>query len=757
MSKVKAKERDEKADFDRWLAYTFTNLNTAPDVPDWLHKKLAEVYRFDRNESFLQKIKKMRRLKKVMFIDPVNYICTVLTARSLKTEVSANYGFIYSSDKKYASRISDTKLVKNPVLVSYCIAPSLVSTDGEYRNRLFRFGQFDIICERYPEIMEVLEKLMIHKIERYEISLECENFYPQMEHEYLAELIDHSLVDRAVQIKFFCIFWLVEIWNISINLQENHQNPKFNQIFFAHLDDDLREFRNLTKRFGAKLTEMLQYCTTPLMIRATDKAIYPVTHSVGQKLQPLKVLEVEEPMNIYFAPWREVYLSGLATDLLANIICPSFAIFVDWFYIKNSKKGLFDNEQQYQKIEYSERALTITKKLRETQRITYTRDPKTDDKVFLNGMFQSLYDRIDDPVDFAKAHLLMSNVTLGFIMENVGRTFVDIPTLIKSEKWVARCGNVMRDPWVFRKYCWDIQYGLLCLNVKLGVTHSDLHLNNCTINDLDPLVTDPKARVIYKIAGLWYAVRTHGPYACIIDFSRGTVHPQRVEKLPHWPNRESFEDFVEQQNRSMIGKLEQTVPTFMKINRDKVVELQRDNFDKFYRIYTAVDSYDFSSRVAKGFKGLARESVTLAEKIAKISEHYLTNIMLKVINNNDLEVDWPLQVILRECFTDEIFEIATPRDWTVTDMWIFDREEKENGKEKPACGGLPYTLDKFSCWPPILKTEYGMEEGAKDDSKKYRVTSVAHMDAMREQYEAYRKEQMKMVNYIARRHHEKYA
>lgn len=739
-------KRDEKQDFDRWLAYTFVRMNSSPDVPKWIQDKLTHV------ESFLHKIKKMRRLKKTMFIDPVNYICTVLTAKSLKTDITANYGFIYSSDIKYNNKYMQ-KRDKSPVCISYCIAPSLMSSDGEYRNRLFQFGQFQLIDNKYSEIMEWLEKYAVHKIERYEISLECENFYPQIGHEYLAEQLDHYLVKQAVLLKFFAIFWLTEVYTRSIGMQENHINPKFDQIFFAHLDEDLKEFAALKRKFGEPLVlEMIRFCTNPVVKRATDQEIYTVPLNVGQKLQPLNVGEVQEPLNIYFSPWREIYLSSLASDLMANLICPSFAIFVDWFYIKNSKKGLFDNEQQYQKIEFSERALVVTKKLREAQRITYTRDPKTDERVPLNAMFKELHGKIEDPIDFTNAHLLMSNVTLGFVTENVGRTFADITVLEKSKSWISRVGSMSED-WVFRKYAFDMCYGLLCLNEKLRITHSDLHLNNGTINDLDPLITDPKARVLYHVGGRWYSLRTHGPYACIIDFSRGTIDPAQVEKYPHWRDRQSYEDFVTTQNTAMIRKLEDTLPTFMKINREKLVELQRDHFDKFYQIYTAVDPFDFFTRISKGLnKVLSAKSMTLVDRIIKVSEHYLTNIMIKVLTNPDLDVEWPLHVILQECFNEDIFDPAEPRDWNVTDMWLYDRPEKE----------LPYSLSKFASWPPIIKTEYGLpptknNELPVDETGKYRITSVATMDAGRQQYEGYRKEQMKMVNYIAQRHLEKYA
>lgn len=756
---AKDKER-EKDDFDRWLAYMFTKMNTADYVPEWVHKKLREVYRFDRDNSFIHQVKKMRRLKKGTFIDPVNYICTVLTARNVKTGITANYGFIYSTDFKYYNRYSMHKAAKNPVFFSYCIAPSLLSADGEYRNRLLKFEQFAFISETYAREIESLEKNMAHKIERYELSLECENFFPQIEHEALAEQLDYYLVQYAVQAKFFALFWLVEIHSLSINMQENHQNPKFNQIFFTHLEEDLREFKELVKKFGQKrIDEMVEYCTTPVFRRNIDGAIYTVQHSVGQKLRPLNVGEVQEPLNLLFSPWLEIYLARLTSDLLANAICPSFAIFVDWFYIKNSRKGLFDNEQQYQKLEYSERALAITKKLRETQRITYLRDPKTDERKPLNAMFQILYDKIDDPIEYSKANLLMSNVTLGFVSEDVGRTFADIPILAKSAKWTARVGDILKTDWVFRKYVFDVQYALVSKNIHLETTHSDLHLNNCTINDRVGGDVDPEARVLYCIRGTWYALRARGPYACLIDFSRGTIHPKRVEKYAHWPDRSSYDEFVTLQNHRMINKLEQTVPTFMKINKDKIVELQRTQFDKFYRIYTAVDGYDFATRMSKAFgKLVSKASIALVDRIAKICEHHLTNIMLKLVNNPDLDVEWPMLTVIFECFTDDIVDINAVQKWPVIDMWLFDRATAD--KTDATTSALPYSLERFDSWPPMLKKEYGLplaKDGEADISARYPIESTAYMDGLRLDYEKYRKEQMRMIDYIAQRHQEKYA
>lgn len=739
MSKLK-----HKSDFDRWYVSEFRKM-TEDSAPTWIRERLNEALSIDRyEETFLRKIGKIRRLKKLTAIDPVNYICTVFRATSLKLNISVNYAFLYSSDMKYHNKIHNIKEPDNPVLIWYCVAPSLQSQDGEYRNRLIRFGQFDILVKKYAVIFEYIEKFLIDKVEKYELSLETEDFFPQIEHERLAETLSHRIVQTSLNMRFFIQFWLMEVYSLSVNLQENHINPKFNQIFFPHLDEDIKEFRAIKAKFGdEKVQDLIEMLSLPIYPSATAKLkLMKSYHSVGQKLRPLNVGEVQEPLNIKYAPWREIYLSGRAADLLVNTICPNFAIFVDWFYIKNAKKGLFDNEQQYQKLEFSDRSLVITRKLQETQRLTYTRDPKRDTKQFLNAAFEQVYQGIEDPIDFIKGNLLMSNVTLGFITENVGRTLTDIPSLQKSKEWLAVVGDYYKYE-TFKKYAFDFCYGVLALN-KIGQTHSDAHLNNLTINNIDTAVNKAGSHAMYSVQGYWFAVPVRGPYGCLIDLSRGTIHPNMVKDYKYFANKEELNEFVDEQNARIIWKLENTIPTFMKLHGDKIRELMASHFDKFYQLYTAVDTFDIFSKISKYFdKKCDRDSIALANKIAKLSEHFLTTTMLKLLANPDLTIEAPVFQILKECFTDYIIDpLVEKKDMNIVDLWLYD---------KP----MRYSLEEYERWPPILKRAHGMTD-LTDPKSMYPLPEFDQMDQTRRDYEKYRKEQMKMVYYIARRHHEKY-
>src|SRR3989338_2604517 len=92
------------------------------------------------------------------------------------------------------------------------------------------------------------------------------------------------------------------------------------------------------------------------------------TVKMGHKFIPLKLNEVQHPVVLNYDPWREILIAHKVSDFIINGICPSFAIMSDWFYVKNSKKGMFDNQSQYDKLNASEMARDIVRTLNEAQK-----------------------------------------------------------------------------------------------------------------------------------------------------------------------------------------------------------------------------------------------------------------------------------------------------------------------------------------------------------------------------------------------------
>lgn len=752
------KDREPDLEYKKWMLTAVKN--TFPKFQySWMDQRLTEIVKKYQLESYIGDVDKFVEITKKMFIDQTNYICTVFRAFRESDSLVANYAYMYSVDPRYTKGFITADPGESPKIIMYCVSPALMSADGEYRYRTLNYTQLQLLEKLFPKIYNEIETIIVKKIESESVSLEYENFYPQLEIEKAVENIDSLIVDNRLLIKFLIHYWFVEIYRIHLGIQENHVNPKFNKLFFKDLTTDLAAFRDMMHRYGSVIIDAVSVCDMPVKTKTTENKVELEVKTIplGQKLRPLNVSEVQEPFNIKYPAWREVHLSKVARDLVSNLICPSFPIIVDWFYIKNSKRGLFDNEQQYKRVEFSERANVIVHKLRETQRLTYGQDLGI--KKYLNDLFKEAHDKMEPPIDYIKANLMMSNVTLGIIAEYVGHTYYDIPNMITSPVWVKTVGDILGDTDVFKKYIWDICYAILCLNVKCGISHSDLHLNNVTINiPHEESARSNDLHALYSALGFWFVIPNYPAASYIIDFSRGVVVPDNVKNYAYFrDNHDEFQLFVWDQNDRIINKLEEYFPTMVKLNREKLQQLLNNDFVKIWKVYTAIDTYEFCSKLRSHLRGKTVSGNTdLLNKIVKISEHYLVNIMVRVINTPDMIVEWPVFQIMKECFSDYIIDPAIDPDKQVitsksnskkkgsteikiSDIWILDRP-------------LKYNFERLSDFPPFIKDQCGMRA----DGTIYQLKTNKDATERRVKYEQYRDKSLDMVFYIAERHKKKY-
>jgi hypothetical protein len=746
-----AKTRQEQ---NKWYN-NFINLiikkSNYAEEPLWLKHRLDELYSNDNYyQSYYKNITVLDTLKKSIVVDPVNYICTVFRAYSIKENISANYAFMYSLDKKFHDILGLADVDITPVKIMYCARPALISQDGEYRNGILNMSQLYTLEKKYAYIYQDVELYLTQKNEKSELNLEYENFHPQLKIEQSAEVLDQVIVNDRLMIRFYIQFWFIEVYNLSTGMQENHTNIKFNKIFFSDIKEDIAMLKFIIDKYGKeKIDEMILYMSTPIVTKTAEGGkLGLATYALGQKLRPLNVSEVQEPFNIKYQAWREIFFNQYVNDLIANFISPNFPLFIDWFYIKNSKKGLFDNEQQYNKLEYSERSEIIVRKLRETQRLTYMSDwfRNKNKSKYLNDVFKSLDHKIDSPIDFTKNNLMMSNVTLGYIIEYVGRTFADILILNKSKVWTTKVRDILNNHSVFKKYIFDVIYGLLSMNMKMGMMQGDLHTNNVTIKtNNNAVITDKNPHALYKIFDYYFIMPHWGTYSCIIDFSRGIIIPENIkDRLSIFKNSDEYLEFIDDQTERIIKKYQDVFPSFAKTNSERILDMIHNNFEKFFKVFTAMDIYDFSSKLEKYLdKHMIDDNVNLLRKIKKISEHYLTSIMLSILNNPNTEVEWPMFQILKECFIDNIININNkPEKISIIDYWILD---------KP----IQYSFSSYNKFPPHMKDEVGI----KNPDMPNKVTHIDYFDIInerRQKYERYKHKCMGMVNYIAERHQHKY-
>lgn len=747
-------QKINSTDANRWFAHVW-RAGSRPLPQPWLQEQLDRVTSPELfGHSCLSNIRKVRTLLYGIPIDPVSYIVTTFRISS-DGGLSANYAYLYHLTHENYNRhnIYRTDERQSGIFTQfYCTAPSLVSQDGEYRSPLVFMGSESlstIILESLFEKMYLdIEKYILSKLETDGLHLDYETFYPVTEDEQYGHTIDNRIVRNRLLIKIFIQFWFTEVALLSRGMQANNVNPKFNQIAFRDLRTDVQFFKDLCRKHTLeKVLTAARYSSQTSVNKTVSSdgkvEIRTAQYAIGQKIRPLNVNEVQEPLNIKYPAWREVLITRMASNITANFQSPSFPIILDWFYIKNSKPGLFDNEQQYRRLDFSQRAHHIVSKLRDTQRLTYASESKGE-KEFLSDYFKQMYDGISEPIDFAKTHLMMSNVTLGFISEYVGRTFHDIPSMSRSAYWIDRVGNILQDHDIFEKHVWDIVYAVYCLNGN-GIIHNDLHLNNCTITTYSTAdETKGSKSEIYVVDDyVWKIPTRNNLYSCIIDMSRAIVMPERVRHFEAFrKTEEEYNEFVDDQVDRIIDHLVQLFPTSIRPVEAKLRSLLATDFTKIFRIYTAIDMYDFCGKLMRYIDGqTVRANMELLQRIFRIAEHYLTNILIRVINNPEIEVESPILVILKECFTRRMINPRVPdHDTGIVNVWHYNRASH-------------WDLSRYETFPPWLQEGHFMDAAGRiHDSEYYVVNKQARLNL-----EKYRQKSMAMVRYIAERHQLKYS
>lgn len=652
----------------------------------------------------------------------VEQICTVFKIDRSKSmgkdrtvEFHTSFAFLYSHD--------DKKGFSHDYV---CIGPTFQSADGEYRAKFISFRQFQYVMKQFEKLVLPVEEQVVKWLGKKHMSLQAESFFPfslsksndfdKTKRQFLEQIDKERIV-----IQLYVAAWLLEYKRYDDGSQENHLVPGFKQAMFAKEDQQFyhTQIKPLEEKlfkdsgdFNSLLGQIMPYPGHIVNVAMC-----------GQKLIPLRVLDVEDPDNIKFAPWREMYISSFISDLVINGITPGFPIFVDWFYISTNSPEIWDNKISHLKLEHSLVATDIVKRLETARRNTFRVDEEGKE-VYISYKMQGMSDAIEVPMTYAEKEIILAPVTLCSLVEHVGRTVADMPTMLIKPWYVKNLGPLFTDIAVTRKYLFEYTYALYCANTKFQVIHSDLHLNNVTfymVRSYYANVFDPESKLVVKNAHSIYDLSSegkssledvyifphYGRYSCIIDFSRGFVGRDKLMK--DYPENR-VEEFISHQRRRMMQTLEHEIPDFYKSHKEHIEALLLQNFDLAFKLLTAIDTY----KLMRGLQSLLDKIkhdpavATLLDKIVNMALSFLTVEMQRAFRREIREprdIEWPNRTIINECFRDALIEHfeekAARRDdpekpIAIVDLFTYRNELKYNIRE----------YDKF---PPNVKFDYILE------------------------------------------------
>jgi hypothetical protein len=414
--------------------------------------------------------------------------------------------------------------------------------------------------------------------------------------------------------------------------------------------------------------------------------------------------------------WKEIYCLSITADLFINNVFAGISLFNGWF-ISLTNESLFDNTEMLNKIYQS----NIIKKKYNVKKLKLNCDNNLDD---LNNLSNSSQIQLN---------LTLSNLSLVLNSQYNGRTL----SFVLLTNNTILYGNILTDIKLFKRYIFDIVYGLYCLNSLKGIIHGDLHLNNCTINIQHSLFNDDNVCLIpvdklHNIDKTKYAknispcihynvsdiinmksgnsidyVFTHrGAYACIIDFSRAVLDPTM-----HSIDLTNLRQFILFNLKQQFSEFHDKYENASEIKSNQITNAINKYPAEMFKIATAFDTYNFARMVyayisddLADMHHIIPEIFTFLKDLIKISSDLIQNgieLIISHINSNEIKHinshPFPNYTIIKTLFEDCTVKYAS-NDTLITDTYTF--------------GELKYSLSSNSQLPPFLKGK------AKSDDKR---------------------------------------
>jgi hypothetical protein len=588
-----------------------------------------------------------------------------------------------------------------------CFGYTYQSADGEYRRHFISTLQLYQNWELHKSILEPWEDYVIESQRKGKLLLQFNPQFPHRHGNKLAKEFEKSIDKTRLGIKLFTLSFIEYVKHYY----RNTTNAMMSK-------EDESAYLKLAEKSGG-IEKLFRLYNIFEGIRP-DVATQHISTECGQKITMLKAKEIEEIENIRYNPWREFYIARQCSDLVINVISPHFSIMKDYFLISSASKYLFDNPVNLIKIDHSKAATQTVKKLEKIRQETYVIDPKTKKELYASYKFEGFSDAINIPMDYAEKNLVMSDYSICFLSEHIGITFGNLPKELSSDETVReKIGPVFQDFRFFSKMIFEYLYGLYCMNSKLGVIHSDLHVNNAVMfnkNVFAPgaLQGHYNSYILYNLEGKLYTFPHTGELAGIIDFSRGIISTENAHKNF---NKRIAAYIIEKEKKQILNKLQMVMPEFVKENRTGINVAIEANFDTVFRLLTSIDMFIFTAGAIHVLRGILtdrdalrefasksmieKEAIPLLQSIHDESYEIFTSGVRRLISGERVElsrVEFPNLSIISKFFSGFLASNLKLSPENKEKFFVSDYYSTQNE--------LKFSVKNYDDFPPTVKFDY---------------------------------------------------
>jgi hypothetical protein len=575
---------------------------------------------------------------------------------------------------------------------------------------MITWDQFNQLFEKYAEEFDQVEAAVIAKLESGKLEFQTDFYYPTG-FTYNERKFEDNINNLRLPIKLYILCWIYDYYQIHHKVIENHVNPAYQYIIYQ--PDDLPVFESILGRIGQNDYWKLMSRISQTYTDVNEPDYHVLNAQCGQKIFPLTVFEAIRHDDINFNVWREIYITNMASNLVLNLISPSFPFINNWFYIQNAHGGIFDNIAMHDKYVHSSVATNISTQLKATDKLNYVNGDRT--KGTISNKFARLSRSIQKSIVYADSNIRLTELAVCLTSEYVGRTLRDLPALIVNKEHLPGLELAFTDTGIFTKHMFEYVYSFYCMNSKIGMMHGDLHMNNATISRLyhmqdlqgKPYMQNP--HIAYIIADEAYMFPHYGLIGTIIDFSRAILGDYK--KIEHEFSERFAELYFKEQRIRVMYMIYHYFPKLMSKYQDKIEALLISSYPLMFKILTAVDTYVIMSNIGAMFSiddafthgkiKIAPGAIKLLSKLADQAEHsVVTNVQAAIEGRITLpdDIEWPNLEILQRNFTD--FKITPERmkDPSITVVDIFNSNND-----------VVYDVDDYDSWGPLLSLEKEIE------------------------------------------------
>lgn len=640
------------------------DLKLPPNTSRSLLSLLETSYRAIRDPNYI--LRQYYRIQAIIHITnniiPNSYVrssCVVFSAKRNGVSLSTNYAYLYT--QLVTPEVNSCPSFQHQFI---CIGPNLQSSDGEYRPHFTTYSTISLVKSSYPYIWKALDDYLIPRpstkfYQHYYCPLSTDT--PPRDY---TEDVRLQIKNERLSVDLFILAWFSHAFLTHLGLQYRSLDSNF-AVNITTADDDLF------------IAELIAAFTLPsLKMLYSDSGSLPaISHiararpSCGQKIIYMSHESLVNVMNIEYRQWLEIYVAKKVTDLLLNNVCPGISLTTNWFPVYQVDKWIFNNADAIDVMQHHAGSANRTV------------GGETTDSV--------------------------SNAVL-IISEYAGRTINEIPSLVKSDDYLTSVGNIFEDYVTFSKYLFDVTYALLCINVKFGFIHGDLHLNNVTIHQMlaPHAKTKDRCSTLYVVDGVAYGFASgiaNPATATLIDFGRAIISRSAAASIDIIGDPSIIED---NQHARVLSYYETTFPEFYQLHSDALASAMERDFDSVFRVFTAVDIYTHTTSLLRLMQNKTELNpdarvIALAAKMRGVATTYLTEEMSALLRASasnatpsamSAVATYPNHYIIAKCFGEYVLDTAGFKSIdTVLDIFLFD-------------GELKYTLGKdYDRLPPRFK------------------------------------------------------